>query len=837
MLRTIVVTCFTLILAGTAYFTLAAPVAPQQAVAPETFLPARATVLIKMDGNAQHRPAIKQTAAWKSLEDTGMRARMFDLVETFVATQDAELSKVVRKQMDSLLENGLSAAFSVSPDGKSVAPYVVAVLHGAADFAPMVIQLIERADESFMETVQTRSEDGRSISFAYVGPPGMEFEVAWWAEGGHLVLAAGVEAASQVIATSEGKQPNATQHRLWKELHGDQGFTVTHLGWLDTKSLLEQFGEMPFPERLGEQRVTISQFADMLGVADLEAMTGVGGFKNEVTWANLTVVAPEPRKGLLKLLNQRTINFDELPPIPPETDNMMAFAFDIKGAVDTVLETAQTLTTFMGEDEQAAFDREFEKFQQMIGGHPRDIFSAGLGDLCCIYNDPSSMPIPIGIGPVLVNKVQDRDTLQDSIDRVIELSKNIPDAQNLRIRKSEKNGATYYSLTIQGGMPVVPTIMVTDNWMVASVTPGAAQSFVARVQGRLPKWEPGEQVSKALTELPSDFTSIAISDPAPGYHQIMTWAPMALGMIESQVLANAPNPVEMPFGLQDLPSPAELTAPMFPNVLVTTVTENGVTTHGRQSVPGTPMGNVGSVGTVGVLVALLLPAVQQAREAARRTQSRNNLKQIGLAMHNHHDVYNEFPRGTIDNDNLKPDDRLSWVVSLLPYIDQNNLYQQIDRKAGWKNDDNAEVAKFTIPSFQNPSHARPSDNPGSMDYVGIAGVGPKAAELPNDDPKAGIYGYNRATKIRDITDGTSNTMAVADASKPNASFMKGGKATIRGFSQQPYINGPDGIGGPHAGGIQVLFADGSVRFISENIDPGVLEALATKAGGEVIGEF
>ncbi len=206
-------------------------------------------------------------------------------------------------------------------------------------------------------------------------------------------------------------------------------------------------------------------------------------------------------------------------------------------------------------------------------------------------------------------------------------------------------------------------------------------------------------------------------------------------------------------------------------------------------------------------------------------------------MHNYHAVHNEFPRGTIENADLKPEDRLSWVVSLLPFLDQNNVYQQVDRDAGWQAADNRKLNNIGVPIFQNPSHARPSDNAGSMDYVGIAGIGPKAAGLPNDDPKAGIFGYDRATKIRDIQDGTSNTMAVADSSEPNDSFMQGGKGTIRGFSQQPYINGPDGIGGPHAGGIQVLFADGSVRFISEHIDPGTLEALATKSGGEVVGGF
>jgi hypothetical protein len=119
----------------------------------------------------------------------------------------------------------------------------------------------------------------------------------------------------------------------------------------------------------------------------------------------------------------------------------------------------------------------------------------------------------------------------------------------------------------------------------------------------------------------------------------------------------------------------------------------------------------------------------------------------------------------------------------------------------------------------------------------MAGVGKDAATLPNNDPKAGIFGYDRVCRIRDITDGTSNTIMITDASRPTASYLAGGKATIRGFSQSPYLNGPDGIGSPHRGVVQVVLADGSVRAISVDTDESVLEALATKAGGEVVGEF
>ncbi|REJ96678.1 MAG: DUF1559 domain-containing protein, partial [Planctomycetota bacterium] len=102
--------------------------------------------------------------------------------------------------------------------------------------------------------------------------------------------------------------------------------------------------------------------------------------------------------------------------------------------------------------------------------------------------------------------------------------------------------------------------------------------------------------------------------------------------------------------------------------------------------------------------------------------------------------------------------------------------------------------------------------------------------------KAVVFAYNRGTRIRDIRDGTSNTIAISDATDPGP-WGAGGSATIRPLTEKPYINGPDGIGGPHEGGIQVGMCDGSVRFVSENIDPSVMEALVTINGGEVVSDF
>ena len=265
---------------------------------------------------------------------------------------------------------------------------------------------------------------------------------------------------------------------------------------------------------------------------------------------------------------------------------------------------------------------------------------------------------------------------------------------------------------------------------------------------------------------------------------------------------------------------------------------NGLTTS---SVGGR---SIAPVVVVAVLIALLLPAVQQAREAARRTQSMNNLKQIGLALHNFHDTHRNFPQGTIPSQKLKPEERQSWLVPLLPSMDQGALYDQMKvdlrESAQWDSDDLEDSITVAIPIFQNPSNpiGFMHGEPATTDYVGWAGVGKDAPTEKCKDDKKGIFGFDRATRLQDVTDGTSNTVMVSDAAaKTRGPWAQGGKSTIRALTTKPYINGEDGIGSPHTGGLHVLLADGSVRFVSQNIDAKILEALATRAGGEVINDY
>jgi len=220
----------------------------------------------------------------------------------------------------------------------------------------------------------------------------------------------------------------------------------------------------------------------------------------------------------------------------------------------------------------------------------------------------------------------------------------------------------------------------------------------------------------------------------------------------------------------------------------------------------------------GVLVALLLPAVQAAREAARRSMCSNNLKQVALALHNYHDVYKSLPPAyTVDEDGNKLH---SWRTLILPFVEQSPLYDQIDLDKPWDDPVNRALADVVIPVYSCPSIE--NSNPAATNYMVV--VGPETMF-----PGAEMVGF------RDVTDGTSNTLMVVEVKGRESSWME---PVDLDMSQLPLTINQGGIGSNHPGGANAALGDGSVRFLSDGIDPQTLRALLTRDGQEVIsGDF
>jgi len=283
------------------------------------------------------------------------------------------------------------------------------------------------------------------------------------------------------------------------------------------------------------------------------------------------------------------------------------------------------------------------------------------------------------------------------------------------------------------------------------------------------------------------------------------------------------------------------------------------------------------IAIIAILVALLLPAVQQAREAARRSTCKNNLKQLGLAFHNYHDVARMFPIGVISQGGGATDSNWSWGSYLLPYVDQAPLYNQLNvgtvqMEVQLANSALRALMQQSYSVFRCASDVGPDlndqwllpDSGGTShqtslsNYVGTNRSTDSHRNVPWDlasPPPNGMFWFNSSVKIRDITDGTSNTFIVGErAYRVGSQQLRA--ALVFGCRDDSYdteawgegsrtINSHnDGFSSPHVGGCHFLMCDGAVRFISENINHNTdaainstFEYLIGRNDGNVVGEF
>lgn len=247
------------------------------------------------------------------------------------------------------------------------------------------------------------------------------------------------------------------------------------------------------------------------------------------------------------------------------------------------------------------------------------------------------------------------------------------------------------------------------------------------------------------------------------------------------------------------------------------------------------------IAIIGILVGMLLPAVQQVREAARRIRCANNLHQIGIALQNHHSAMGAFPKGVTGFRNFYQGDpanqNLSWAVFLLPFLEQQTVYQQLDLELAFDHPDNASAAAITIETYICPSSQRPSTSDSTRaacDYGGIFGERINSA---NNPPK-GIMIFDEAIRLADVTDGSSNTLIVAeDSDFSDGQWINGRNVFDQAFAINAAPAFENDIRSNHPGGANGVFADGHVRFLTETMDLFTLGAICSRASGEVTNEF
>jgi prepilin-type N-terminal cleavage/methylation domain-containing protein/prepilin-type processing-associated H-X9-DG protein len=266
------------------------------------------------------------------------------------------------------------------------------------------------------------------------------------------------------------------------------------------------------------------------------------------------------------------------------------------------------------------------------------------------------------------------------------------------------------------------------------------------------------------------------------------------------------------------------------------------------------------IAIIGVLVALLLPALQQSREAARRTECINNLRQIGIALTSYHDVEKQLPPAVTD-DRGGSTQLHSWAVLILPYVEQAALYKHYDFPAGQDAEVNRPVVSTRLGIYTCPSsddaYYEGDGHYAKGDYAASSGTQPA-------DNGGAMYPKSKV-EFKDIVDGLSRTLLVGELYYHNLGWARGsaagttggggggGAAFCRGVSRwwscasdcaQPGLNPSDTdcnnhcerrfqFSSPHSGGVHFVYCDGHTEFVSDEIDAEVLKALVTIAGNDV----
>ncbi len=236
------------------------------------------------------------------------------------------------------------------------------------------------------------------------------------------------------------------------------------------------------------------------------------------------------------------------------------------------------------------------------------------------------------------------------------------------------------------------------------------------------------------------------------------------------------------------------------------------------------------IAIIGLLIALLLPAVQAARESARRTACGGNLRQIGLALHNYHDVVGSFPPGCVDKGGVQ----LAWSLFLLPFLEEQNTRQLFNPNYAYDDPRNQPATCTAIQVYLCPSTVRlttdrhdcyTTNQRACADYGGMYGAGYYS-------PGAnGVMLYNTAIRIRDITDGLTHTIVVAEDTGRGDSLDGEWADGENIFDQTQMVNfmQDNEIWSDHPTGAQALFGDASVRFLSAELPTSLLSPLCTRA--------
>ena len=654
----------------------------------------------------------------------------------------------------------------------------------AAEAKKLLEGLQARAPEAKVSAVTIGSRE-----YARVQLPDNAPSITWGLAGKYLVVGLGDGSLEGLIERARGEAPDwLTDIRA--KLPVPRVSSVAYVNVDRAIELAVQQSGSPEAERI----------VGLLGLDKIKRFASVTGLDETGCLSRMAVTIDGTPDGWLSWIDAKPFAADDLKPIPYDAIAAVAFKLDADWLLDRWLETAEEI-----DPRQAAMVKQgMAQLGGPLGIDPREDFLKSLGDSWRIFVQPG--PNAMIDGWTFAVQVRDREKLervQKAMLQVVKRSLEQGGPGNPSFATKTVDGRDIHTLDFrQLRQPFAPSWCLTDDELLIAATPEKLKALLSKK---------GE---RSLAEH-ADVAPLVADDTKTLAFAYLDTRQIAETILPKVLLfAQVFGPRMPAMDTTNLPSSGAFLPHLQPSVFSMSRTAEGVALTGHQTLPG---GNLGA--SVPVVTALALPAVAAAREAARRAAGMNQLKQIALAMHNFHDARKAFPAGYSADEDGKP--LLSWRVHILPFIEQADLYREFHLDEPWDSPHNKKLIERMPTLYRAPGS---KSKPGMTNYLGVAGAD-------------GIFvrpqpGKNVGTSMRDITDGTSDTIMTIEVPDKSAVIW-----TRPGDFTPDKEDPTKGLVGLHPNVFSVGLTDGSVRSVSKDIDAALLHALFTKAGGEAVNQF
>jgi hypothetical protein len=607
---------------------------------------------------------------------------------------------------------------------------------------------------------------------------------------GYLIISSGDGSAIKLM-TRLGNDTPEWLVEARAALPVERRSTISYIDIARIRALGKQFG--------GPQ---VSQAIQAFGLDDVESLISTSGLEGNGSLQTIRIKT-DPNGRLKKLLDSfQPLTAADFTKVPADAVFSNIANIDLAA----VLEFVQESIGLFDPSAEQAFEQSLEQIEQALGFNPKRDLADAVGDRWTLYTSPDT---GLYTGLVLSVEVDDFQKLNRVIFTLLGMMQARPDVS---VTNRNIDGTTVYSLSLHEQFPFSPSFSLTEKELLISLFPQPIHAHLTRPAG------------ENLASVKNVASRLEGGQALAGLMYIDTKRVTELAYPAAQLAFSSFSNMLRDDGIElspwALPTAGAILRHVENSVSSVSVVEDGIVIDRRQQFPG---GSI--VASAAFSLGNAVPAIFAARESAQRQQGLNKLRQIGISFHNYHEAFKGFPIDSYDADG-KP--LLSWRVHILPFVEQQALYEQFHLDEPWDSEHNKKlIAQMPRIYFAPGSELQD----GRTVYLTPTGKGtinpPRDENARNDQGK-----FPTGIRFRDILDGTSNTIMVVEASDKIAVPW----SKPADYQLDPKAPTADLIG-LHKKGFQASLCDGSVQFISEFVDVGVLNALFTRAGGEIVPNF